>query len=314
MAPYRAVRPTQAAKRQCRIKARSMKMPKRKEFLALLAGTALLAACNSKAQPAGQVAATVDGKEVTLQEVNTELQGNNVPETADKQAVQRALLQQVIERKLFIAAAQAKNLDKSPEYLSQKTRQDEILLAQLYARQQASAVAMPTDADIAKFMTENHTAFADRQQLVLDQIRWPAQNNQQAAKALANVHDLDGVAKTLTGFGIKFERGKTSIDSAQVPPKLMDQIDKLPATEPFVVPAGTMLTANVIIERKAVAADPARSRAAAVAAWRQQKLGEMLTQQMGSLRSTAKITYQPGFAPTAKELAAMAAAKKAAGS
>ena len=288
-------------------------MLKRKELMVLLMGTAMLAACNKKAaEPGGQVAATIDGKEVTLQEINTELQSANLPPNADKQAAQRALLQQVIERKLIIGAAEAKNLDKSPEYLSQKRRQDELLLAQLYARQQASAVAMPSDADIAKFMAENHTAFADRQQLVLDQIRWPAQNNQQAAKALNAAHDMDGVIKTLTQFGIKFERGKASIDSAQVPPKLMDQIDKLPATEPFIVPAGNMLTANVIVDRKPIAADPARSRAAAVAAWRQKKLGEMLSQQLTSLRGTAKIVYQPGFAPTAKEQAAMAEARKAA--
>jgi EpsD family peptidyl-prolyl cis-trans isomerase len=287
-------------------------MLKRKELIILLMGTAMLAACNKKAEPGGQVAATVDGKEVTLQEINTELQGANLPQDADKQAAQRALLQQVIERKLFIAAAEAKNLDKSPEYLAQKRRQDELLLAQLYARQQASAVAMPTDADISKYMADNHTAFADRQNLVLDQIRWPAQNNQQAAKALSTVHDMEGVAKTLTSFGIKYERGRAVFDSAQVPPKMMDQINKLPPTEPFVVPAGAMITANIIVERKAVPADPARARAAAVAAWRQQKLGEMLSQQISSLRGTAKITYQPGFAPTPKEQAAMAAARKAA--
>lgn len=274
----------------------------------------MLAACNSKAEPGGQVAATVDGKEITLQEINTELQGVNLPPNADKQAAQRALLQQVIERKLIIGAAQAKNLDKSPEYLAQKRRQEEVLLAQLYARQQASAVPMPSDADIAKFMADNHTVFADRQQLVLDQIRWPAQGSQQAVKALSAVHDLDSVGKTLTGFGIKFERGRANIDTAQVPPKLMDQINKLPATEPFVVPTGNMLTANVIVSRAPAPADPTRARSAAVAAWRQQKLSEMLAQQINSLKSTAKITYQPGFAPTPKEQAAIAAAQKAAAS
>jgi len=289
-----------------------MTMPIRKEIAVLLAGTAMLAACNSKAQPGGQVAATVDGKEVTLQEINTELQGVNLPPNADKQAAQRALLQQIIERKLVVSAAETKNLDKSPEFLAQKRRQEEILLAQLYAKQQQAAVPMPSDADIAKFMADNHTAFADRQQLVLDQVRWGAQGSEQVTKALASVHDLDSVAKTLAGAGVKFERTKATIDSAQVPPKMMDQINKLPPTEPFVIPAGPMLTANVIVARTAAPTDPARARAAAVAAWRQQKLGQMLTQQINSLKATAKVTYQPGFAPTPKEQAAIAAAQKAA--
>ena len=57
----------------------------------LLAGSMMLAACHKKG-PSGQVAATVTGQEVTLQESNPELQGTAFPADADKQVVQRALL------------------------------------------------------------------------------------------------------------------------------------------------------------------------------------------------------------------------------
>lgn len=274
-------------------------MSKRLAISTMCAMGALLAGCN-KGAPEGQVAATVNGEEVTLQELNTELQASNVPQQMDKQAAQREALQHIIDRKLLLGAARDKKLDKSPEFQSQKLRADELLLAQTYAKQQLSAVPVPSEADVTKFMAEHPNAFASREQLQLDQIRFRAPKDVKQLNALQADHNLAAIAAHLTSMGIKFDRVQAGLDSAQVPSELIKAINGLPAGEPFVLPTNGIITVNVLMGRRAIAVDPAQSRQQAVGAWRQQKFTDLISGQLKSLKDGAKITYQTGFAPEKK--------------
>lgn len=264
--------------------------------LGMLGVVALLGGCGAKT-PGGQVAAIVNGREVTLQEINTELQNANLPANTDKSKAQRAILQRVIERKLLVQAAEDKKLDKSAEYLSQKRRLDETLLAQAYGRQQVAAVALPTNADIDKFMADNATIFGNRQQLQLDQIRFPIANNMEKLKGIESAKTMDQVATLLTGLGIRFERSPAALDTATVPPAIMAKINALPTGEPFLVPSNGNVTINLITGRKSVANDPGQARSAAAEAWRQQKVEQLIQGQLNTLKASAKISYQNGFGP-----------------
>lgn len=263
------------------------------------AALAALAACHK--HPDGQVVATVNGNEVTLQELNTELQATNISASTDKQAVQKALLQRVIDRKLVDGLAKDRDLEKSSDYLAQSRRLNEILLAQLYAKQQLAAVPVPSGADITKFMTDNPGIFANRQQLILDQIRFQQPNNPGQLSGVEGIHTLDGVAGFLKSKGIQFTRQPAQIDSAALPAPLLTQINNLPAGEPFVIPTGGVLTVNVVTQRKAVANDPAQAKSVAASAWREQKVQQAVQDQLAAARSSAKISYQPGFEPPAKK-------------
>ena len=255
-----------------------------------------LAACH-RGQPGGQVAATVNGEEVTLQEINTELQNTPVPATVDKQKAERALLQRVIERKLLAGLATKKGIAGTPAYLAQKRRVDEMLLAQTYARQQMEAVQLPSQAEVAKFMQDFPGAFGQRQQLILDQIRFATPTTADALKGIETVHNLDGVAAFLGQRNIKFVRTPAALDTASVPPGLLRAVNGVPAGEPFVIPTGPVTTINVITGRKPITNDPAQAQTAAVNAWRQQKVQQMIAGQLKNARAGADIVYQPGFAP-----------------
>jgi len=274
-------------------------MSKRLAISTMCAVAALLAGCNKRV-PEGQVAATVNGEEVTLQELNTEIQASNVPPGMDKQAAQREALQHIIDRKLLLDAARDKKIDKSPEYQSQKQRTDELLLAQAYAKQQLNAVPVPVEGDITKFMADHPNAFSKRETLQLDQIRFrPNPGDVKKLESIQTDHSMDAVAQHLTALGIKFDRVKAGLDSAQLPTELINQINNLPPGEPFVLPTNGIITINGLIGRQPIAGDPAQARQAAVGAWRQQQFLKLISDQLKSLRDGAKITYQSGFAPPA---------------
>jgi peptidyl-prolyl cis-trans isomerase C len=278
-------------------------MSKRIAISTMCAAAALVAGCH-KGAPEGQVAATVNGEEVTLQELNTELQASNIPANVDKQVAQREALQHIIDRKLLLGAARDKKIDKSPEFQSQKLRSDELLLAQTYAKQQLAAVPVPTDGDISKFMADHPNAFGGREQLQLDQIRFRPPKDPKSLNALNADHSLDAVAAHLTQMGIKFDRVQAGLDTASVPTDLITAINKLPPGEPFVIPTNGIITVNVLVGKRAVATDASQARQAAVGAWRQQKFTDLISQQLKTLRDSAKITYQNGFSPPDKKPAA----------
>lgn len=289
-------------------------MSKRLAISTMCAMAALLAGCH-KGAPEGQVAATVNGDEVTLQELNTEIQASNIPQGADKQAAQQQALQHIIDRKLLLSAARDKKIDKSPEFQSQKQRADELLLAQTYAKQQLAAVPVPNDGDISKFMADHPNAFGNREALQLDQIRFrPTPADIKKLSVIQADHNLDAVAAHLTSLGIKFDRVKAGLDTAQVPTDLIKAINALPPGEPFVLPTNGIITVNAVIGHQAIATDPAQARQGAVGAWRQQQFTKLIGDQLKALRDGAKITYQNGFSPPpAKKPGAPAAAAPAAG-
>jgi len=261
---------------------------------------ALVAGCH-KGAPEGQVAAKVNGDEITLQELNTEIQASNVPQGMDKKIAQQTALQHIIDRKLLLDAARDKKIDKSPEFQSQKLRSDELLLAQAYAKQQLSAVPVPNDADVSKFMADHPNAFSNREVLQLDQIRFrPTPNDLKKLNVLQADHSLDAVGAHLTAMGIKFDRVQAGLDTGQVPTDLIKAISGLPAGEPFVLPNNGIITVNVVTGHRTVPVDPAQARQSAVSAWRQQKFTQLITDQLKQFRDAAKIDYQDGFAPPPK--------------
>jgi EpsD family peptidyl-prolyl cis-trans isomerase len=266
---------------------------------------ALLSGCKPKT-PEGQVAATVNGEEVTLQELNAEINAANLPPNVDKKEAQRAMLQRVIERKLLVAAASQQGLDKTADFISAKRRIDETLVAQAYAKKQLAAVPVPTDAQINQFMAEHPNVFMKREQLSLDQIRFAMPKDIKSLKALEADHSMDAVAAHLTQMGVKFVRGNATLDSGSAPTNLINLINNSPPSEPFVIPDRGVITVNVVTGRRPLPIDPQQAKAGAVSAWRQQKFEEMLTQQVASFKNAAKITYQAGFAPPPNTPAAKA--------
>lgn len=257
-----------------------------------------LVACGDKA-PEGQVVATVDGKEVTLPELNAEAQAANVPDGADKKQVLPVILQRVIDRKLLVKVAQEKGIDKSADYLVQKRRMEELLLAEMAAKQQVSALAVPTSAEVDKFMADNPAMFAGRTRYQLQQIVFPRPNDVKVLQQLQPANSMAEVAAVLTKLGIKFQQGTDVLDSAAVPAEIMARIKSLPPTEPFVLPKGPFLTVNTIVGSQPVAIEPAQAKQMAVEALRQQRAAKSLDDTVKAARSAAKIEYKEGFAPPA---------------
>ncbi|MEG8037962.1 SurA N-terminal domain-containing protein [Sphingomonas sp. LR60] len=283
-------------------------MFKRGALLAVTALSLVTTACDRKAT--GQSVAVVNGEEISAGELNGELQMANVPPSADQKLARQQLLQGLIDRRLLAQAARKNGVDKSPEFLSRQRRLNDELLISMNAERQAGSQKLPDQAAVDAFIAQNPYQFGQRQILALQQIAIDAPSDPKALAPLADAHSLDAVAATLTRLKIPFTRTSGRLDTASVPPEALKRIFALPATEPFVLPANGKLYANIIVGREPVQMSQDDMRKAAMAALRQQNARNGLSDQVKQLRSTAKIEYQPGYAPVANGTPAAGAAAK----
>tara|TARA_R110000782_G_scaffold78293_3_gene155896 strand:+ start:80558 stop:81403 length:846 start_codon:yes stop_codon:yes gene_type:complete len=255
----------------------------------------MLSGCSKEAT--GQVVAIVNGEEITLQELNSELADLNLPPNADKKAVQAAVLQRIIDRRLMALSAKEAGLDKDPDYILRQRRANESLLVSLYAKKALDAIRVPDAATIDKYIAAHPDRFAQRMHLNLDQIAFPMPPESDKLKALEKTKTMAEVVATLQGLNIQFKRGDAQMDTATLDPAILAQITKLPAGEPFVIPVNGVATVNVITGTVPVEVSPEEARAMAAQAIRAEELKKIGDQRLKEAKDKAKVEYQSGYEP-----------------
>lgn len=265
--------------------------------LGLLACLTVLTACDKKAT--GQVAAVVNGEEITLQEINTELGAMSVPEGADKTMVQKAALQRIIERRLLAQVARDEGLDKTPDFIARRRQMEEGLLVQLLGRNASRTSNVPDQAKISAYIEDNPALFSNRTVYTLDRIQFPMPSDPEVLKAFEDDQSMDAVGAQLRELGIEYTREPGRLDSAQVGQKAMDEILALPRTEPFIFPEGGMVTAAVITGEAKQPTAGDQAQAAAVQSLQNKGLMEVLQRRLKAARDKAEIEYQDDFRPPA---------------
>ena len=122
-----------------------------------------LSGCNPV--PSGQVAASVDGVEITRREVLLELEASPAPTGTSPQQAERLALEKLIDRKLLLSGARDMLIDRSPDFQIRARRGRELALVdQLVARLRAQQT-QPDAAAIDRFIAAHPQIFAERRQI-----------------------------------------------------------------------------------------------------------------------------------------------------
>lgn len=211
-----------------------------------------VAGCGGKA-PTGQVAARVGKDEITVQEVQAELNGYNAPDAKTRKLAEQKALQNIIERKLLAQAAIKAGVDKAPDLAIQKARMEDMLLVQAWKNNLVKAVPDPSPEQVQTFITQHPELFADHKVYAVDQLRLPMVNDPKLFAELKPLNSLDDIGRVLQAHGIQFQTAKGAIDTLSLDPQIAAQISKLPPGEVFVLPSGgNALVANKVTDTKVV--------------------------------------------------------------
>lgn len=270
-----------------------------------------VAGCQQSAKaPTGQVAATVDGQEITQKQIDTELAGVRLG--ADPHALEtarRQALQSIVVRKLLAKAARDQGLDKTPEFAMREQAQNETILAQTLEAKLVNEVPQPSADDAQDFMRKYPDTFAERKIFSVDQIRFAPPAGSKVLHEIEPLNTLDDIAAVLTREKIPFQRSVEQVDAVGNDPNAVAQIAKLPANAVFILPSRAGASANQIKDMKV---EPFTGDAASKYATQlilMQRRREALQRYVGQVMAKANAssavvfskTYQPPKAQSSKK-------------
>jgi EpsD family peptidyl-prolyl cis-trans isomerase len=264
-------------------------------IIAAVAVSVLASGCQRKAE--GQTVAVVNGEEITVPDLNFALDLAKVPEGVDKTKARQQMLQQLVDRRLLAEQARKEGIDKSPEYLNRERRADEDLLISMLADRRLNTAQLPSDREVQSFIASHPEMFANRETWELDQIRYQTPADSGIKKELGAAHSMDALIGVLQAHKIPFQRQKNRLDTAIVPLELYSKLNTLPAGQPFTIGAGNVSVANAITGREPQPIAGDQAKPVAVQAIRKTQMAKSLQDLLKSLRSSAKVEYQPGYAP-----------------
>ena len=140
-----------------------------------LAGTALLmlalalAGCGNKEKKAGQSLASVNGEEITVLQLNEELQRSGV-QAARQEAASKQLLEVLIDRQLLQNEAAKEKLDRDPKVVQAVERAKALIVAQAYMQKRIGNLPRPDKAEVEEYYRKNPQFFANRKQFDMKQL------------------------------------------------------------------------------------------------------------------------------------------------
>ena len=260
--------------------------------LAALALLSSLGAC--KQMQSGQVAASVNGEEITFQEIDAELRSVYALRTLGPDEARAAALERIVERRLMAQAARREGLHESSAFLLRQRQLRDALLAQLLREQTAQSLKAPTKAAIDEFIEANPLLFAERKLFVIRQLEFSIPAGDQPLKTLETAANLSGVADLLDQQRIPYEESMAELDSHNLGTTETQAILRLDRGEPFILPQGSQAIAAVVTDTRSEPLIGDEASALAAAKINREQADRSIKLLLSELREDAKLEYQDG--------------------
>jgi len=248
--------------------------------------------------PTGQVVATVDGREITLRELNAEMGTAAYPDPKTRKAAEQTALRNIVARTVLANAAREQGLDKTPDFALQKQRAIDSVLAQSLQQKLITSVPQPTKEEAQSFVGSHPDIFLERKVFVVDQLRMP-RVPLPVLKSLEPLKTMEEIEAVLSKDNIPHQRGDATLDAVGADPRLVDFILKLPPNEVFVLPSNDGLLVNRVKETKVIpfTGDPATEYA--IKWLTRQRTQESVSRSFNQLlaASASKIQFNKDYAP-----------------
>lgn len=278
----------------------------------LVVAVAGLSACSKKESKPGQALASVNGSEVTVLQLNEELQRAGVA-PAQQEGASKQILQSLIDRQLLQDAAAEEKVDRDPKVVQAVERAKALIMAQAYMQKHIGTPAAPTKAEVEAYYQAHPEFFSSRKQFDMRQLLLATKDMTAEAKgAIDGAKSLEEVASWLDAHQVKFSRGQVSRTGADLPPELSNKLISLPKGQLFIVREGERSVLSQIVEIKD---SPVTLEAAAPQIQQflfNKRNKEAADAEVARLRSKAKIVYlNESMAPGKDVPAASAAASVA---
>lgn len=279
---------------------------------------ALMAGCGDKKEEAAteekaptQVAAKVNGTELTVHQVNYALQ--RIP-NLDKDQSKAASLQVVrslVDQELLVQKALTDKLDRDPNVVQAMDAARRQILAEAYMGRKLGTPAETTDAEVSEYFDKHPELFDKRKVYRLQEISIKApQDKHEAIRAqLSASKTLNDFAAWLKAENYPVKAAQGVKPAEQLPLQLLTQLAKMPDGQAIVVNSPDGLMVIVLADSQAQPVTLEQAKPAIKQLLQTQARQKAAKAELDALKAAAKIEYVGEFADAGKEAVAPAAAE-----
>lgn len=269
-------------------------------LFALAITTSSLIACSGAADrpsKSGQVAAVVNGQELTIHQINSRLQQGQVAPGTDLATLRSGMLEGLINEELLVQKALDTNLDRDPAVMRRLDDARRMILARSYLERVTSG-SSPTPLAVREFYDTHPGLFAERRRYRLSEVAVQAEPEAvKRYKAYFNRSDasLPGLLELLRRDGVETVATDVIRNAEDLPLGLVPEFAKMKVGDKAYYRTGNVLR---FIKVDAITDEPvtfelAQPRISAfLRAESQKKAAE---RELAAVRKGAEISYRPGF-------------------
>lgn len=187
-----------------------------------------------KAAPT-QVLARVNGKEITVHQLNFLLQSK--PQADNK--VKQQALDALVDQELLVQKAEELKLERDPSVLQMIEQSRRQILAQSALQKLSAGGDKLTDAQISDFYTKNPNLFSNRKIYILDTFAFP--KDKVTPELQAALDPLKSAAETsalLAQHGITPQTKEMKLPAEQLPMAVLNKAASMKNGDIFIFPEG----------------------------------------------------------------------------
>lgn len=281
----------------------------KKLYLPLLIAVALTAGCGDKKEgtaggekAATQVAAKVNGTELTVHQVNYALQ--RIPNLDKDQAKAASLqvLKSLVDQELLVQKAEADKLDRDPNVVQALDAARRQILAEAWMSRKLGTPVEPTDAEISDYYNQHPELFSQRKIYRLQEvsIKAPKDKVEAIRSQLAASRNLNEFAEWLKAQNLPAKAAQGVKPAEQLPMEILPKLAQMPDGQAMVVNSPDGLLVIVLADSQLQPATLEQAKPAIARALQQQVRQKAAKTELDALRTAAKIDYLGEFADAGK--------------
>lgn len=264
-------------------------------ILSLFVGS--MVACDKKSAneasdaKVGQSIVRVNDDEITIHQLNLELQRANV-QPEQQEAAGKQIAKSLVDRQILLQEAVKAQLDRNPNVMQAIESAKAQILAQAYLESKVPAVA-PTEAEVAAYRNQHPEIFANRKVYVMDEASFivDAANVQGVQSLSAVAKTIEDVTLWLDTHQIKYTRAQSARAAETVPAELLSKLNKMVIGDLIFINGNGRTMVGRMVEIKDMPISEADAKPLVERILSADKRKKAAEAEMTRLRSQAKIEY-----------------------
>lgn len=270
-----------------------------RHLASVLLCTLLVTACGKPEdnKAATQAAARVDGREISIHQINAVLQRYPDLGVEQLEAAKQQTLDKLIDQQLAIRQAEALKLDRTPDVLTALESARRNVIAKAYLQHLAAGLPPLESAEIRKYYDAHPELFSQRAVYALQEISLPlGALPAEERQALAKTHSMDAIAKQLQEKNLAFKAGNLIRPAEQLPMEILPPLATAKNGQILILDTAQNTLILRLVETRSNPLNFEQATPAIKAYLDNQRLQTAIGSDMQRLRTAAKIEYLGEFA------------------